>query len=171
MGSKKSNFSTFFNKVNFDGNVLTISGQTYLTTILLFVFFLGEIWLLTLDMPMLIKIGIGFSIAITLYGLLDVLFAKSLFIYDVKSKHISLHRKSLRKSIIYEGSSEGLLKLKKVIENDIENDIENNMPSYFIRLIFDNGQANIPYQLNRWSLPEDKANEKLKQWKDLLELD
>ena len=166
LNKTKIGFSTFFDKVSFNGEMLIITGEKYLTATLLFLFLLGIIWCLTLEIPVFFKGGIILSVVIIVYGLLDILFSKSVFIYDVKAKHISLHRKSLRKNVIYQGSSEGLLKVIKVADFSSES----NTPSYFIRLVFDNGQVNIPYQLNRWSLSKAEADKKAQEWKAQLKL-
>ena len=162
----KTGFSTFFDKVSFDGKTLIITGEKFITAIILFCFLLGSIWCLTLDLPRLIKGGVVLSIVVIVYGLLDVLAAKSMFIYDVQAKHINLHRKSLGNNFTYQGSSAGLLKVKKIFESSSES----NTPSYFIRLVFDNGQVTIPYQLNRWSMSSAKADQKLQEWRTQLEL-
>ncbi|MEL6439993.1 MAG: hypothetical protein AAFQ80_12155 [Cyanobacteria bacterium J06621_8] len=162
----KTGFSTFFNKVSFKGKILTITGDKFLTVILLFLFLLGIIWCLTLDLPAFIKGGVVLSVVIIVYALLDVSFSKSVFIYNVRAKHIKLHRKSLRKNFTYQGSSEGFLKVKKVADYGVDS----NIPSYFVRLVFDNGQVNIPYQLNRWSMSKAEADKKVQEWRAKLEL-
>ncbi len=160
-------FSNFFNTVLFDGKTLTIAGKKTLSAALLLVFLLGAFWCLTLNMSAVIKGGVVLSAALIAYALLDVLFSKNVFLYNIDAKYIDLHRKSMRKSIVYQGSSEGCLVVRKIADISPDDVVTN----YFVQLVFDNGQANIPYQLNRRSFVEADAQKKVEQWQALLRLD
>ncbi len=162
----KTDFSTFLNKTSFEDGVLTITGKKWVTSALLFLFLMGCLWCVTLDMPSIIKVGVVLSALVLGYGLLDVLFSKNTFTFDVRQQHIKLHRKSLRNNVVYDGPAKDYLTVTKKTESSSDGGV----PSYFVILVFDNNDFKIPYQLIRFSMTEANADEKVHEWRGKLGL-
>lgn len=164
MKSKKR-FSVYLSKVSFKENVLLIQGKKTLTVITLLAFFIALVYCLRFSAPFLVRLGLQLSIAFVFYGLIEVAFSKSTFIYDLARREVSVHRKALRKRFVYKGSSVGKIRLRRHAV-----DKSSLTKTYNIELVFENEEASVPYQLTYMALTEHDVQKELDEWNEKLQL-